>query len=316
MFIRILALLFNFFCIYGAFADEDVIFSGDVSSENIETPLEDSKTAKGGPFRFEIASNAIGRARLSKHHLSRQSIGYSELEINGTLVFYYKPEPKEAAYLTIGYTLVDLEWRRDFFFNQQKFNNLNLALGAATKRMDSWTLRMQIVGNLDLDHRDLNHYLTWDFLCWGRYKFTDRLNMHLGLYGWMGMKVNRIIPILGFDWWINEKWKLNAVFPVNLSLVYRLNPCWTLALAARAFTSRNRVGSRETISKGIYEYRTAGGEINLRYKNENWVPIEANIHLGCDFGGTLKLSNKHHRHAKTFDIGAAPYVGSEVSARF
>ena len=300
-------------------ADDDIIISGDIGSENIETPLQ-SVTAqpeqKGGPFRVEVAVDAIGRARLSKHHLHHQHLSYFEVEVNGTLVFYYNPEPIEVAYFTAGYNFVDLDWNNNPYFRQQDFNNLTLALGGVSKRFDKWLWRTQILTNINVNHMNFNEYLSWDLLLWGRYKYNDDVNLHMGAYAWVGMRINRLIPLLGFDWHINEKWKLNAVFPVNMSLVYHINKDWSLALAARAFSSRNRLRHHENLSKGIYEYRSGGSEINLRYKNEDWIPLESHVHIGCDFGGQLKVSNRHHKHGHTFDIGSALYVGGEFSARF
>ncbi len=300
------------------FADNDVIIEGDIANENIESPLQTVKRPeqKGGPFRWEVTSDAIGRAKLSKHHLHHQNLYYFETEVNDTLVFYYKPEPIEVAYFTAGYNFIKLDWIQNSFFHQKDFNILNLALGGISKRFDKWLWRTQILANMDLDHMNLNEYLTWDLLLWGRCKYNDKMNMHVGLYVWTGMRVNRVIPILGFDWRINSKWKLNAVFPVNLSLVYCLKKSWTLALAARAFSSRERVGRHERLNKGIYEYRSAGVELNLRYKNEDWFPVEAHIHAGYNIGGVIKISHRHHNHSRTFDIGMAPYVGGELSARF
>lgn len=297
-------------------ADDDVMITGDFSVENIESPLLAAKPHKGGPFRLEISSDAIGQAKLSRHNYHRQRLAYDELNADGTLVFYYNPQPKEAAYCSLGYCLINLAWNHNPYFRQKEFNNLSFAIGSATKRFSCWVWRSQIVANMNLDHLNLNQYLTWDFLCWGKYKYRQVMNFHIGIYGWTGMRINRLVPIVGFDWSINEKWKLNLVFPVNLSLVYRFNPCWSVAMAARALTSRNRLGRHENLNRGLYEYRTVGSEFNLRYKNEDCFPVEANLHCGWSFGGTLKVSNKHHRHQKTFNVGMAPYVGGEVSARF
>lgn len=296
-------------------ADDDMILTGDISQESIEEPFEDKKQLKGGPVRVEFSSNGIGKARLSKHHLKNQSLHYSAFEANATGIFYYQKEPKEAAFLTVGYEYVDLNWRQNPYFSKKDFNNLNVALGGATKRFNKFLWRGQILANLNLEHLNLNEYLTWDLLLWGRYTYNEKVNLHFGAYSWLGMKVNRVIPILGFDWRINSKWKLNAVFPVNLSLVYKMNDSWTLAFAARGISSRNRVGNHENLKKAIYEYRSVGAEVNLRYKNEDWFPVEANLHVGCDVGGCLRISNRHHDHSRNYHIGMAPYVGGELTFR-
>lgn len=299
------------------YSDDDVILDGDIANENIESPITSpGSVQKGGPFRFEVSVDAIGKAHLSKHHLKYQSLNYFEAEANGTLVFYYKPEPIEVAYFTAGYNYVNLNWAQNPYFRQKDFCNLTLAVGGISKRFDKWLWRTQFLSNMNLDHMNLNMYLTWDLLLWGRYKYSENLSTHIGLYTWLGMKVNRFIPILGVDWRVNLKWKLNAVFPVNMSLVYHINDSWSLALAVRALSSRNRVGLHENVREGIYLYQSAGGEVNLRYKNEDWFPVEAHAHVGYNFGGKLKVSNRHYRHTKTFHVGVAPYAGGEISARF
>lgn len=294
--------------------DDDILLNGDVANESIESPLSPSSSHQG-PFRVEISADTISKVRLSNHQI-HQSLAFTEMEANATVAVYYDPQPVEVVYLTCGYQWQDLEWRGNPFFHQTNFNNLSLAIGGISSRFEKWMWRMQGTATINLDHLNFNKYLYGDFLLWGRCQYTAAWNLHVGFYTWLGMRMNRIIPIIGFDWRMNSQWRLNAVFPVNLSLVYTFRKGWTIALAARVFSSRNRLGSHEKLSQGLYEYRSVGAEINLRYKNKDCIPIEAHFHAGYNFGGQIKVFNQNHRHRRSFNLGVAPYIGGEISCRF
>lgn len=134
------------------------------------------------------------------------------------------------------------------------------------------------------------------------------------------MKIDRIFPIIGLDWKINEKWQLNLVYPLNISVVYQINECWSAALAGRLFNLRYRFGSHECIEyhkhhfkKGLFQYRNNGAELAINYEKKNY---SFNAHAGMTFGGQFILSNKHNKHKSHFDIDPAGYVGGEAVVKF
>ena len=293
-------------------ADEDLVLNRDFSQENVEEPLKND--LKGGPFRFEFSSNAISLSKMQRGNAKRNFIKYTEFESNLVGVFYYNKEPKEAAFLSLGFEYVNIGLRHSFF-RQKDFNNLSLALGGATKRFKNLLLRFQILSTINADHMNFRKYLSSDMLLWCRYAYLENMNFHFGLIGFTGMKMSSLWPLLGFDYRVNDFLKLNAIFPVNLSLVYGFDDYWSLALAARAVTSRNRLGKGELFSEGLYQYRSGGLELNLRYKNENCSNIEVHLHIGCTLFGRFKVSDKNHRHTRDFHLGTAPYIGGEISFR-
>ena len=126
--------------------------------------------------------------------------------------------------------------------------------------------------------------------------------------------MDRIYPIIGFEWEINKKWQLDLVFPVNIDIQYNFNCNWQAAVAMRFFDVRHRVGKDESLTQALVTYRNSGVEFALRY---DWDPyIEANMHLGSTIGGMLRIANKDNRKPKHFKLDPSGYFGGEVVYKF
>ncbi len=119
----------------------------------------------------------------------------------------------------------------------------------------------------------------------GEYDYSKNIGVHVGFLGWTGLKIDKILPILGFDWTFCEKWTLNAVFPVNVSLVYAYNDKLSFAAAGRFFWNRHRIEKHALLSEGIWEYRNSGAELAVNYALKNFAAL--NLHAGYTFGGML-----------------------------
>ena len=148
---------------------------------------------------------------------------------------------------------------------------------------------------------------------WGRYDLCQNMGMHLGFFLETGMRMDRIYPILGIDWTFSPKWKLNAVFPFNMSLEYSYNKCLTFALAGRTFSSRNRIQPTDYNNKCVCRYSNFGIEGLIRYEYGNFV---ANVHAGYTTGGRFRVADEHNHHPHNYDLDPAGYAGAELDLRF
>lgn len=266
-----------------------------------------------GPFNFQVLGDYIGKANVrcpGEHDLQ-----FATALANASFVYYYDPCYQEGLTIGASYMFTRLDWRLNPFFSQKDVDTAILSLGIFTQRLPGWTWRAQISANFDnLQYWNFTDYMNYDLLAWGRYAYCPNIGIHIGFIALTGMKIDRVYPLFGFDWTYNENWKLNLVFPVDLSLIYTINPCWNVALAGRFFNQRHRMKEDQFFPEALWFYTTGGGEFAINYTPTKHLKV--NVHGGYNLGGHLKIANRHYHHGQRFRIDGAPYAGAEVDFNF
>jgi len=267
-----------------------------------------------GQFTIDLNYDRVARSKFTRKRHKKQNISFGVGQASAGFIFYYDKEVKEIATIEAGYTNTDIHWKENPYFHKKDFNVATLSVGAVTKRICRWLWKSKLAWNIDMDHPNFSEYSTWDFIGWGRYSYTDDIGIHLGLIVMTGMRIDHVYPILGFDWKFNEKWKVNAIFPLNISVVYAFDDNWSLDLAARGWETRNRVGKNEKLSKALVQYSNTGIELGANYDLGH--RVHANIHIGYTTGGRLRIADKNNHHHHRLKFKAAPYAGGEIQLNF
>ena len=283
----------------------------DYSYYGIETlpHVEEQK----GPVNLAGTFERTGKASIDRKGDLSGSVVYQEAVAKINLVFYYNKLFKEGAYAEFAYNSTYLNWNQNPFFSEKWFNTAQGTLGFFTERIRDWEWLVNGTINIDTDRINLEFYTTYNMLLWGRHAYCNNVGLHIGLLAQTGMKIDHVYPVLGADWNINPSWKVNLIFPLNISLLYTVEKNWTVGIAGRLFDSRHRVHKHEPLSRGIWTYRATGAELATTYATGS---VIANLHLGYLFGGTLKIANRHYEHKRRFDFNSSGYIGGELSARF
>lgn len=289
-------------------ADDDIDFE-DLSNEQIQHESD-------GPFTIELSGDWIGPAKFDRHNFGDSCrLKFATGQIDMNMVYYYDPCYQEGTSIGLSYTRTRLDWRLNPFFTQKDYDMIGLNFGGFSQRFRDWTWRGQVTINFDnLEHWRIHDYMTYDLLLWGRYAFRPNINVHLGFLAFTGMKIDRVYPIIGFDWTYNENWKMSMVFPMDISLTYTVNDCWSILGAMRFFNQRHRVKKDQFYSEGVWFYSSSGAELAVKYNPTK--RISANVHAGINFGGHLKVANRHYRQGHRFKFGEAPYAGGELNVNF
>lgn len=283
---------------------------GSGSSDNVPEFLKSGS----GIFGIETSSDFISKSKFKKKGYRDQEISFSGFDVDGSMVFYYEKEYAEAANIELGYNRTNIHWKQNVFFEQSIFNTATLAINAQTSRMCNWNWKGKLAWNMDIDHFDIEEYSTWDCFIWGRNNYTNNVGLHIGIIALTGMKIDHVYPIIGFDWILSERWKLNAVFPVDMAVIYVADPNWSFNLRFRAFQTRNRTGKHEEHSKALVQYFNTGLELGADYGLGD--SIQANIHVGETLGGRLRISNKQNKHPRRFKFKPSPYIGATIMVRY
>lgn len=284
------------------FADLD---EGSVGLEKIDEPAR-----MPGPFRLEGDFDIINSTHFDKKGFKDQKLKFSQFEGTASVAFCYIPKAKEAYAAGISYRNVNIDWDENPFFDQSHFNQLGFLLRFYSQRFCDWVWQGQFLYSIDTEHFNFDFYSTYDFTLWGKYSYLKNINLHMGIIIQTGMKLDYVYPILGFDWAINPCWTLNAVFPVNISIIYEYNKFWSGGIAVRFFDVRERTGRDEPLSMGLLSYKNSGVELAVLYNNDPF--IEGNIHIGTTLGGRLRISDKENHHARNFNLDPSCYVGGEI----
>lgn len=290
--------------IYASFEDsistEDQIQPEDVSCED--------------PYSIHTCYDYIGYSKMRKDGYKCTKIRYNQFNVLGRAVLYYNPCNYEGFTIEAGYTRAQIYWFKNPYFNQDTFNVADVSLVAFSKRLCNWLWTARVGAGYDVDRNDFTEATAWDILLWGRYERSPCLGVHVGFLAQTGMRIDHLYPIFGFDLKLKDCWTLNAVFPVNMSLLYQIDCNWSAGLAARVFDSRYRLSRHDKTPHGLLTYRATGAEFRMNYQYAN--RITANLHAGSTFGGELKVANEKYQHKKHFKFNPAAYAGGEFEVSF
>lgn len=197
-------------------------------------------------------------------------------------------------------------------FDQTIFNYVNLSLAGYTKAFPDWIWTLSFATYLDTEVFSLIDYTLYQGVLWGKYDLCKWLELDFGVIVEVGLKRDKVWPIVGFIYLPSDNWKISTVYPINISVEYAVNPCLTAGVEIRFFRNRHRVKQTEPLSQAIFEYRTAGAEFDLTYS-----PIKdffVTGFAGSTFNGNLKIGNRNDHHATHFKFNGSFYGG--VSALY
>lgn len=270
------------------------------------------------PISLSLGYDYISDSKFDKHGFNHSHIHYSNTYVEADYMWWVNPKCHEASSFLASFTHENIHWKQNPYFSQQRFNTLSLGIGASTRRFEDWCFEGMFKWNIDTNNFYFNQYSTFDLMLYGRRNFNcfciENIGFNIGFYAQTGMKMDRLYPILGFDWNYPEKWKFHLIFPIDMSVTYQMSKKWSVDLAIRSYESRHRVGRDEPIPLAVLAYRNHGIEAGINYYPLKC--IEAGIHAGYMFGGTYKIANHNNRHPHHFDFEGAPYAGAEFFAKF
>lgn len=295
------------------------IETADIGPQSIipEAYEQGEKTGETpGPFSFNIYGDWVSRAKVERNWYGIKNLEFAATELQASMVYYYNACVKEGASVGLNYQRTYVNAHYNPFFNEKWVDTLSLVLGAATERVCNWIWRGQLSINFDnIQHWNFNDYMNYDLLVWGRYDFMPNFGVHIGFLGQTGMKIDRFYPIIGFDYTYDCHWKVNVVYPVNVSIIYTYSPELSIALAGRAFDERHRLKeSTLYLSEGLWTYRMAGVELDLTYTP--WIWLSANVHAGITTGGIFKIANRQYNDKRRFHVDSSGYAGADVKLNF
>lgn len=267
------------------------------------------------PWHITGRYRHVGQADFRTHH--RGHLNYADAY--GALFYSQFFNDENSLTYGVTYDYVKLGWKRNPRFSDENFNYLSGSLGFVSTAVESW--RWIVNGGATVDAKSLDYGQTGvaHAMLWGRYQMSQMTGVHIGVIGWYGIRNGYSLPIIGFDSQLSSKWRLNLIFPVNMSLNYAFNNRWSIEAAFSSFGNPYRFPRRARhgingFHRPIFMVFASGADLSLRYTNDPYVRFD--IGGGWNFGGWILVKDHHSKHGKYFHFNGAPYGQATLAFTF
>lgn len=264
------------------------------------------------PFSISGSYLDVGNARFRTPGFKDDSLKYRQWEA----ALAYKHPLTEACGLIFGAGWVGAEvnMENNPDFDETNFNYVNLSLGGYTTSFPDWLWTLTIAGFFDTDEFSFVDYSLYQGVLWGRYALNPCIELNVGLIVEVGLRKDKVWPIIGFVYSISDRWQLNMIYPVDISLDFLINKYLTATTSLRFLRNRHRVRESEPNSQGIFEYQTTGIEFDLTYSPFLWFSVLG--FAGSTFHGNFKLSDRNDKNAIYYKFNSAFYAGVQATVNF
>ncbi len=267
-------------------------------------------------FSVAASYNGVTRAKFTHPHSERNHhLTFREGYVVGT----YTHELKTNSNLQFGLGYMGTQFHfshhpKRTSFGEQHFDNLLVQFGGSTKEIEKWKWDAGVGMQINTAHFHLSRYTFFNGVLHGTHFWKDDCNLHVGILGYSGMSYSRMLPIVGFDYKISPKWKLHAIFPLCMNVVYGINDKWAIDCGLRFMLTRQRLGDDGYYKRGLVAYTNWGAEAGLNYSVNSRVRF--NVHIGETFAGRMRLSTRSDHHRKHLRLNPALYYGVSANVAF
>lgn len=266
----------------------------------------------GPPFSLEGGYVAAMPARLCEEGIEGEELRFARAETR--LNYTYAMTPCFGLLMGAGYDRITLDWHKNPFFKEKHFGYVNFAIGAYTTAFCDFLWSATLAIFIDTEVLDITNYALYEGVFFGEHKLSQELRFQVGFIVESGLNNDKIWPILGFEWDGGKRWRIGAVYPLDIAIEYRLMPELSIATSARFFQSRHRLKISEPLSQGLFQYQNIGIEGSLLCH-----PIQGfvlNGFIGTTLKGDLKITNPNYLIGTHYKLNNALYGGLEANLMF
>ncbi len=292
-------------------------FTAFLMSLSFECPASEKVLGIFGienPLYFKAWYDIVGASKFRTDPFDGEKLHYSSGVAELSSFVFYDDCRHEGITLGATYMSTHLGWHENPLFHQKNFNSVGLTFNTFSGRWENWLFKGFLNAAVDTEHFDFNNYLLWDFGAYGNYELFPGLGLNFGFYAQTGMKMDRVWPIIGFVYVYSDRIRIDAVFPVDLNLYYKINDSWQFGLGAQFFRTRNRAGRDEPLKRALWVYENSGLDARVNY--ESSALTYATFHIGYTFGGRLKIADQDYDKRHHYKFDSAPYAGGEFGVKF
>ncbi|MBJ7449365.1 MAG: hypothetical protein JHC93_03275 [Parachlamydiales bacterium] len=253
----------------------------------------------------------VANAKFKTSDVRYQDLLFNEAD--GDLYFTFAPTSEETVTFGAGWGHTTLKWDENPFFSQTNFDVVKLGVIATTDRFTDWFWQGSIYTNRQSNKIGSSNDAIYTTEVWGRWSVTEAFGLNFGFINQLGLKTIELYPIIGFDYRANCNWKINLVYPTNISVNYDFADHWTASASARFFKTRHRVDSDQAVPFAIFQYQTVGGELALAYDIQFF---RVKLFGGSTTEARLKIYNSNGNDRTEYKLDPAFYAGMNISVHF
>ncbi len=272
--------------------DQDVFYI-----QNIPSPAY--------PFSLSGTYINVNETHFRKPDLADQSLKYRQWNT----VFAYTHPFNECNGLILGAAWLgsEVNMEENIDFDETEFDYFNFSAAHYISSFPDWVWTVSLTAYLDAANFSLIDYALYQGVLWGRYTWCQPLELDFGLMVEAGLRKEKVWPIIGFVFTPSERWRISAVYPIDLSIAYSLHPALTAAASIRYLRSRHRVGEEEPNSQAIFDYRAAGIEGDLNFTPYPFLSVTG--FAGSTLNGDFEISNRNNKRTKHLKFARSLYAG-------
>lgn len=268
-------------------------------------------------FRMNSIYRQVGSAKFRTHSVKGTHLHFADAY--GAACYTHHLNAHNALEFQLSYANMKLDWDENPRFKQDHFNLGIASLGWTSNSIEKWHWNLNLALSADAAHPNLAKTGVYRGLMWGRYAFTKDVGFHVGFFGFTGIRTTRTLPVAGIDWKWHEKWKLNAIFPLDFSLLYNITDSWVASVAYTAFGGPYRFpwrvhGGHGRFHDAIVEVNSNGTHADLTYHYLS--NFSAGIGGGWNFGGWILTRNHKGHHGRYYKFDSAPYGQAHLKFAF
>ncbi len=273
--------------------------------------------SKKHPVHFDGEFRDVGKAKFRTQSVKGSHVEYQDA--HAFLYYSHYMTPDNSLSWKVGYSFLDFNWLKNPRFKENDYNFVNASVGWVSTSIKDWRWILSTGVSVDAQTFNFGQSGVYYGLMWGRYHFSDTIGMHIGWAGYAGVRNGYLLPILGIDWRASKKWKVNGIFPVNLSVEYLFNKYWSSALEVATFGRPYRFpmrvhGGIGKYKNGIFEVYSKGLELDMKFNTGGG--FFASFGGGWNFGGWILIKDHANHHGKYYKYDGAPYVQGKISCTF
>lgn len=266
---------------------------------------------------FDGEYRNVGKAKFRTDSVKGSHERYADAHTY--LYFSHYLNENNALSWKAGYSFLKFDWPKNPRFREDDYHFATASVGWITTSIRHWRWIASGAVSIDAQTFDLGQSGVYYGVLWGRYQWGRKVGLHIGWYGYAGVKNGYILPIVGFDWCPSSSWQVNAIFPVDASIRYYFAKHWSVYCQASAFGRPYRFpirahGGIGRYRNGIFEVFSTGVELNLKYQQGNGLALIAGG--GWNFGGWILIKDHDNHHGKYYKFDGAPYAQGKLAFSF
>jgi hypothetical protein len=273
---------------------------------------EDGGQPQCHPFALSGTYVNVTRAKFREPKLAKQSIHYQQWD--NAFGYTHSVSPNSGFIFGSGWISSRIDMVDNPNFDETLFNYVNFSVAGFTTVLPKWVWMVTAAAYLDMDNFSFIDYALYQGILWGRYDFSDKIEFDFGLIVELGLRKEKLWPLIGFIYYPADRFSLSVIYPVDISLEYEICPTLSVEGAMRFLRNRHRVGQSEPNPQAIFEYRSSGFELDL-----NYTPFRSALltgFIGSTFRGNFQVSDHNHDHTHHYKFKNSLYTGFTAAVNF